>query len=503
MSDLQKIDSYFDGGRKFDLSDTSYQPKTIDWRRILKLFLPCVAAALLGVMVVMPNIRKSTELKNNITLPRKNEMEKLHIEQTVFSSTDNKNRVNKITADSVDETEPGSKVVKIINPRGTIPTDSGIADISAQEGIFNQNNNILSLHQNVQAVVDNNTVINTASANYDFSKEYGWGDESVKAKGDWGNLSAEAFAYDKNKEILILKGKHRIIGNNGTLNARKETLVYQKENKTVSTGSAEVLQNENTLQADKIVAYFSDAGKKELVRAEAFGSVVIKTPSETATGKEGYYNPQNGEVILYGNLSGEKNNSGRVSIHQGENVLYAEKVTAYLDVNGKNDLQKAIAVGNVQVVTPSEIASGKEGSYDPQSGEIILYGDYLTEANKHGFVTIKQGDNILRAEKITAYLDTAGKRDLRKAIAVGNVSVTTPSGKASGDKGVYNPGLNKVELFDNVRIEQNGNYIIGAHAETDLVTSVSRIRGDENTGGRIHGTFYKTRKINNGNKAKK
>ena len=494
MSDLKKIDSYFDGRQNLDMRLSSSPQTGISWRRIFKLGLPCVAAALLGVMVIIPNIRKSTDLHDNITLPRKNEIEKLHIEQTVFSSTDNKNRVNKITADSVDETEQGSKIVKIVNPRGSIPTESGVAEISAKEGFFNQNNNILNLDNEVRAVVDDNTVITSSSVRYDFNKEFGWGDEPIKAEGDWGTLSADSFDYDKAKAILTLNGYNKITGNSGTLIANEKTVIYQNENKSVSTGKAKVTQNDSVLRADKIVAYFTESGKKELVRAEAFGNVVVKTPSETAAGKEGYYNPLNGEVVLYGSSRNEKNGSGRVSIRQGENVLYAEKITAYLDTVGKKDLQKVVAVGKVRVVTPGETANGKEGHYNPKTGEIVLYGDYLTTPNKKGFVTIKQGENVLRAEKIIAYLDTSGKKDLQKAVAVGDVRVITPNGEASGDRGVYSPKENKVELFDNVKIEQNGNFIVGAHAQTDLLTSVSRITGDENTGGRIHGTFFKTRK---------
>lgn len=493
MSDLKKIDSYFDGKQSFDIRTPAQLQTGVSWRRIFKLGLPCVAAALLGVMVAIPNIRKSIDLRDNITIPRKNEMEKLHIEHTVFSSIDNKNRVNKITADIVDETEAGSKIVKITNPHGQIPTESGIANISAKEGFFNQNNNVLHLNNNVRAVVDNNTIITSSSVRYDFNKEFGWGDEPIKAKGDWGTLSADAFNYDKAKAILTLKGYNKIVGNGGTLTATQETVVYQNENKSVSIGKAKVVHGDSTLRADKIVGYFTEKGKKDLVRAEAFGNVVIKTPSETATGKEGYYNPISGEVILYGYALNDKNKSGLVRIRQGENTLYAEKVTAYLDTAGKKNLQKAIAVGKVRVVTPNETASGKEGHYNPINGEIVLYGDYLTTPDKKGYVTIKQGENVLRAEKIIAYLDTTGKKDLQKAVAVGKVTVKTPDGKASGDKGIYTPKENKVELFDNVKIEQNGNFIIGAHAETNLLTSVSRITGDENTGGRIHGTFFKTR----------
>lgn len=494
MLDTKKIDSYFDGKKNLSLDSSAVMPKKISWRRVFKLGLPCLAAALLGIMVVMPNIRKNVSLRDNITIPSKNEMEKLHIEQTVFNSTDDKNRVNKIVADSVDETEPGSKLMKIVNPRGKIPTESGIAYINSKSGLFNKNNNILELTGDVTAIIDNNTEITSPRVKYDFKNEFCWSEEPIKAKGDWGSLEAQAFEYDKKKALLTLKGHNKIIGNGGILSAQEKTFIYQYENKSISIGKASVKQGDNVLRADKIIGYFTESGKKELVRAEAFGNVVIKTPEETITGKEGYYNPLIGEVVLYGSSSEEENGSGRVSIHQGENVLYAKKITAYLDVKGKKDLQKAIAVGNVRIVTPSETASGKEGHYNPLTGEVVLYGNYLSEARKNGFVTIKQGENVLKAERITAYLNKGGKKDLQKAVAVGNVTVTTPDGKARGDKGTYIPQENKVELFDNVRIEQNGNYIEGAHAETNLVTSISRITGDENTGGRIRGKFYKTRK---------
>lgn len=503
MFDSQKIDSYFDGKHNLEPQTYIAEQGGVSWRRVFKLSLPCVAAALLGLMIVMPNIRKSVDLQDSITLPRKNEMEKLHIEQTVFSSTDNKNRINKLLADNVEETVAGSKIMDIANPRAAIPTDSGFVNISSQKGSFNQNDNILNLKNNVKAVVDGSTVITTSLVYYDFNNEKGWGDERVEAKGEWGTLEAKAFTFDKKTELLTLKGYNKIVGKGGTLSAQKETQVFQKENKTVSIGGAAVEKDGKTLKADKIIGYFSDSSNKDLVRAEAFGNVVVVSAGETATGKEGFYNPSTGEVILYGSSSDDKNKSGRVSLHQGENVLYAEKITAYLAKDGQKNLQKVVALGNVKVITPGETAVGKEGHYNPEKGEITLYGDFLTSPDKKGYVTIKQGDNTLRAEKIIAYLDMNGKRDLQKAVAVGKVSVTTPSGTAKGDRGVYNPKQNKVELFDNVRIEQNGNFITGAYAETDLLTSVSKISGGKNNGGRIRGIFYKTRKVNNGKQAKK
>ena len=106
MSDLKKIDSYFDDNQSFDIRTSAQLQSGVSWRRIFKLGLPCVAAALLGMMVIMPNIRKSTDLRDNITIPRKNEMEKLHIESALMK---------------LDITQPTKEnILKLIQRFGTV-----------------------------------------------------------------------------------------------------------------------------------------------------------------------------------------------------------------------------------------------------------------------------------------------------------------------------------------------------------------------------------------------
>ena len=90
-----------------------------------------------------------------------------------------------------------------------------------------------------------------------------------------------------------------------------------------------------------------------------------------------------------------------------------------------------------------------------------------------------------------------------KVEALQNVVVKTPKGTASGNKGIYNPRTKLVELLGDVRIEQDGNFVVGQRAETDLNTSVSRLKGGEKTGGRISGIFYNKRKNKNGSDTKK
>lgn len=492
MFDSQKLDAYFDEKDTANTRAKSVRMSNSSWRRLIKIMLPCVAAMLVGLMIVIPNIKKNIDLTDTITMPRKNEMEQLHIEQTVFNITDSKNRVNKIVADNVDEIEADSQRYKIINPKATVPTDNGKMVITSKIGWFNQQTNVLDLEDNVNAVIDDNTVVQTATASYNFDTAKGWGKQDVNAKGDWGTMRAQAFEYDKNKELLILKGKHRIETTRGILIGDKETRIYRLENKTVTVGRAEITQAEKKLQADKIVAYFSDKGKKELLKAEAYGNVLITTPKEKISGEEGYYSAEDGKIEMFAASKKASQPKNFVEVQQNDRIMHARRVVLYLSDDGKNEIKRAEAFGDVKIITQNEIISGGEGYYMPQTGKIELYGTAKNLQQQKGIVEIIQGENALHAKRVEVFLDK--QNQIKNAHAFDSVEVITPKGFAWGDKGVYNPAEKKVELFDNVRLEQSGNYIVGAHAETDLETSVSRITGNEASGGRISGTFYKKRK---------
>lgn len=492
MFDSQKIDAYFDDKEAISTRNKRVHISDFALRRLIKIMLPCIAALLIGLMIIIPNIKKNVDLTDTITLPRKNEMEQLHIEKTVFNITDSKNRVNNIVAENVDELEAGSQRYKIMNPKATIPTDKGKIVITSKFGWFNQQTNVLELKEGVKAVIDDNTIVRTASAFYDFEKAKGWGKSSVTAKGDWGTMQAEAFEYDKNKEILILKGKHRVDATRGTLTGTKETRIYRLENKTVTTGLAEITQAEKKLYADKIVAYFSKKGKKELEKAEAYGNVRISTLKDKISGGEGYYSAKEGKVEMFADSKNTTHPKNFVKVQQNDRTLQAWRVVIFLSADGRNEIERAEAFHNVKITTPNERIVGGEGYYLPKAGKIELYGTSKNTWRQPGIVEIIQGENALHAKRVDVFLDA--QNQIKNAQAFENVEVVTPKGFAWADKGVYNPADKKVELFNNVRLEQSGNYITGAHAETDLETSVSRITGDETSGGRISGTFYRKRK---------
>lgn len=410
MVSSRKIDSFFEKQQSFDFERSENKPEQSRWLRIMKLFFPCIAALLIIMLVVIPNIRNNVDLKDNITLPRKNEMEKLHVEETVFSVTDKKNRVNTVIADSIDEVEPGSQKVKILNPHGSIPTDDAAIEVKAATGYFNQNGNILDLKEDVVVTTAQNTIINTDKATYDFNQELGFGEDKISAKGDWGTLQADGFIYHKNNDLLILQGNSNLQTDSATLSAQKKNSIYLKQNKVDAEGNATITNQDGSLSADKIMAEFI----------------------QTKSGRE---------------------------------------------------IKNLRAIGNVTLCNGKELVLGDKGHYE-NDGTIEIWGNNAP-------ARIIKDDKILKAQMMKAYYTADKKRELQKVEAFGNVEIISPKGTAVGDRGVYNLKSNVVELFGNVIIKQDDNFVSGTHAETDLNTQISRITSDESMGGRIKGTLIK------------
>ena len=177
----------------------------------LKIVLPSFAAVLIGLLVILPLINEqSKDFSLDITLPKKGELEKLHVENTTFHITDKNNRVNSFTAQSIDETFPGSKEIKFINPSGMLPINENWISIQSPYGFFNQNNNSLQLHENVNLFYNQGMDLKTAYLHYDFNTNLGYGDQPINGNGVFGTIHAEQYEFNTKDNIFTFKGKTQI-----------------------------------------------------------------------------------------------------------------------------------------------------------------------------------------------------------------------------------------------------------------------------------------------------
>lgn len=208
MSDTQKLDEYFN-------EETNDSPHIRDKElrrtrrvRLAKLLLPGTAAVLISLLLILPNLRQQAyDIKLDITRPKSGELEKLHMENTTFYITDKNNRVTNMTAANIDETAPGSKLVKLIRPEGIIPGDNQTwINIKSPAGFFNQNDNALKLTDGVEMFYSEGMTINTFEADYNFQTSTGSGRTALTGQGIFGDIQATGFDLYSPTGVLVFLG---------------------------------------------------------------------------------------------------------------------------------------------------------------------------------------------------------------------------------------------------------------------------------------------------------
>ena len=452
MADFRKIDAFFNGEAAFDNKEASKLSRRAQILRWAKLLMPSLAAVLIALLLLFPSLKDNDVVESlDVTLPKKGELEKLHMEQTEFSITDKDNKISTFFADLVDETQAGSKLLKITNPAGVIPTgENKFVNVDSDIGYYNQAAQIIELKQNVVAVYDEGTTAETEYARYDFTSNYGEGNQKVYAYGDWGKLWADGFKYYQEKELIVLTGKSKLIHEENTLWADKEVRYYRLENRMEAEKNVKAVNRQNTMYADLMKTYFAADSQNEIERIEAYDNVRVM---------------------------------------DGKSIMHADKMIAFMRPGRDNAIERIEAYDNVRVIDEKNtmhadkmIAFMRPGQ-DNAIERIEAYGNVKVEdkQNKHA--------NTLYADKMYAFLSSGQEQKLEKIEAFDNVNVITPDGTAKGDYGLYRPDKDEVELNRNVVIVQDGNVIKGDKAITNLTTSVSRVLADKTNKNRVSGVI--------------
>lgn len=423
MVDYGKIDSFFNGEHPFEAKNSRRISLKVRLMRAAKLAMPSLAAVLIALIMLYPSLKKDDVVANlDVTLPKKGELEKLHIEKTEFSVTDKDNQVSKIFADQVDELSAGSKVLKIANPQGTIPAGGNDkpVNVSSKEGYYDQKNNALKLEKTVKAVYEDGTTALTEEVRYDFKNSFGKGTKPVYAYGSWGKLWAEQFTYNHNTQVLTLIGKSKITDKSNTLTAAEQIRYYRTENKVEADKNVRIESPQNVITSDKMRAFLKQSSKPEFEKAEAWGKVIMQTEKNTMHADK--------VIVFFKNEAVSKVEAyNNVKIVDGDNVMYADKVFAYLKSDGSQQIEKIEAYNNVKVKTPDGEAKGDYGLYQPYKHEVELRRN----------VVIAQNGSVIYGDRAVTDLKTSVSRilsDAHKKRVSGVITSATIKGEKNEKK---------------------------------------------------------------------
>ena len=113
---------------------------------------------------------------------------------------------------------------------------------------------------------------------------------------------------------------------------------------------------------------------------------------------------------------------GNVIAKQEEMTLYANTLVVVYNPDTKK-IKEIVATGNVKVVQLDRRATGQKVTFDQDENKVILDGDAV----------IREGENIIRGERITFYIDE--ERSVVEGGKGGRVSTSiTPPPKEEGEK---------------------------------------------------------------------
>ena len=183
--------------------------------KFIKLALPAFAALLIGMLIIIPQLKKNiNDITSEAITPNKGELEKFHMENGVFYITDYKNIVNNFHADILDETEPGSKIIQMTNPRGKLPTMTNEeVQIKSPLGYYDQNTKLLRLENGVDLDYTAGIKAQTEQMFFDFNTGQAYGTKPITTYSENATITAQGFRYYKDKNILIYNGKNHTILN--------------------------------------------------------------------------------------------------------------------------------------------------------------------------------------------------------------------------------------------------------------------------------------------------
>ena len=202
---------------------------------------------------------------------------------------------------------------------------------------------------------------------------------------------------------------------------RRDEQVY------VASGNARAAQGDLAVYADVLTAHYreNEQGETEIYRIEANGNVRMVSPTETIYGDDGRYEVKERYLILTGDdlrLEAEDGlitaresleywEEKQVAVARGDAVavkedkrVRADELVAHFETgaDGGIELISVDAVGDVQISTPKEYASGRAGTYYVKKQLATLSGD----------VKITQGKNQMNGEYAEVNLETGVSRIL-------------------------------------------------------------------------------------------
>lgn len=310
-------------------------------------------------------------------------------------------------------------------------------------------------------------------------------------------LVAQSGVFDQNKQLLNLKTD--VVAN------------YNKEMEITTNSATYSFLTERGYGNEQIIG----KGDKKYLKADKF--TFDKKKGEATLINHVYMqhddlelrSPDSATLFLNENKFSAKNSL----LQKGKDTLRSDVLTVFFKDSKTFKIEKATAVGHVEVHSGDKTAYSDKATYDAVTGIITISENVKIVGSKNYVATAVLGIYDLNKKTFTLERDVKIKKGTStiaapKAVYFQNkeefhfyddITITQDDGTVKAKRGVYYIKKNMAELENDVIIVKDGNEVRGDKAISDFATSKSRLvakNGGRIFGKLIEGSFKKNAKGN-------
>ena len=276
-----------------------------------------VASALLAAVTLLwPHVVQQKDFVNRMLAEaQRNVPDKasINMQHVMFKSEDSKHQPYTITAENIIETDVDNSIITLHNPTSSMKLNSGLTlTAKSPTAILLQEEKVLKMHDPVSITADNGHKATVSELTIDEKDRSAESPSPITLSGPQVSIKAESFSLQDNGDNIFLYGKSQVHFRDTnkdkkmSLFAHKEIHFDRSTNTLTAEESTQLRDGTNVLKADRLVIHLNEIGyyKYELKDLEAYGNVIVKTPTDIVRGDEATYDMDT--AVVTGNAQIER-----------------------------------------------------------------------------------------------------------------------------------------------------------------------------------------------------
>jgi lipopolysaccharide export system protein LptC len=179
--------------------------------RALKVSLTALAAILIALLALWPQLRTSTDRLRIAFADLDVTGDDLSMINARYVGTDSNNRPYSITADAARQRVPGKGRLQLESPQADIHLQDGSwVMVTADKGEYNPDDRMLNVVGAVRLFHDSGYEFLSREANIDLERNAVWGSHHITGQGPFGEMEGEGFRFNKDGMTMMLIGRSRL-----------------------------------------------------------------------------------------------------------------------------------------------------------------------------------------------------------------------------------------------------------------------------------------------------